>query len=184
MADVFSKLDEITDMVEAAKAVPLSASCMLNRTELLAAIDQARELLPEDLAEARRLLAERAEFLEGVNREAEQLRAEANKERAHLVSRAEIAREAAQQAEQIIADARETARLMRLEVEDYVDAKLANFEVVLHKTLRAVERGREKLRGCSELEQLRDPAWDEPIPGHSGLGARADGEPSALFAAR
>jgi hypothetical protein len=36
---------------------------------------------------------------------------------------------------------------MRAEVEDYVDGKLANFEVVLTKTVAAVERGREKLRG-------------------------------------
>jgi hypothetical protein len=43
--------------------------------------------------------------------------------------------------------ARTQAEAMRLQTEDYVDAKLANFEVVLHKTLSAVERGREKLRG-------------------------------------
>ena len=36
---------------------------------------------------------------------------------------------------------------MRAEVDDYVDTKLANFEVVLDKTLAAVNRGRDKLRG-------------------------------------
>ena len=35
---------------------------------------------------------------------------------------------------------------MRGEVDDYVDTKLANFEVVLDKTLAAVHRGREKLQ--------------------------------------
>jgi hypothetical protein len=54
---------------------------------------------------------------------------------------------------------------MRLEVEDYVDAKLANFEIVLTKTLSAVERGRQKLSGRHELEALRDNDDDvEPLP--------------------
>ena len=44
---------------------------------------------------------------------------------------------------------------MRQEVDDYVDAKLANFEIVLNKTLAAVQRGREKLQGRGEMEQLR-----------------------------
>ena len=43
---------------------------------------------------------------------------------------------------------------MREEVDDYVDTKLANFEVVLDKTLSAVQRGREKLRGRTAHEDL------------------------------
>jgi hypothetical protein len=41
-----------------------------------------------------------------------------------------------------------------------VDAKLANFEVVLQKTLGAVERGREKLRGRLDADQLAA-EWDD-----------------------
>ena len=47
---------------------------------------------------------------------------------------------------------------MRLEVDDYVDAKLANFEIILRKTLGAVEHGREKISGRhDELEALAGP---------------------------
>jgi hypothetical protein len=41
---------------------------------------------------------------------------------------------------------------MRAEIDDYVDGKLANFEVVLHKTLQAVEKGRAKINGRHDLE--------------------------------
>ena len=59
---------------------------------------------------------------------------------------------------------------MRREVDDYVDTKLANFEVVLTRTLGAVERGRDKLRGRREVDDLDDldeeldplPDLDEP----------------------
>jgi hypothetical protein len=35
---------------------------------------------------------------------------------------------------------------MRKETDDYIDAKLATFEITLHKTLQTVDRGRERLR--------------------------------------
>ena len=57
---------------------------------------------------------------------------------------------------------------MRNEVDDYVDAKLANFEIILHKTLNAVEHGRDKINGRhAELEQLASDSDEvvEPLPG-------------------
>ncbi|MDX6222340.1 MAG: hypothetical protein QOD91_1394, partial [Frankiales bacterium] len=69
--------------------------------------------------------------------------------------------------------AREEAAGMRREVDDYVDTKLANFEVVLTRTLGAVERGRDKLRGRRESDDLDDledgdidplPDLDDPAP--------------------
>jgi hypothetical protein len=42
---------------------------------------------------------------------------------------------------------------------------LANFEIVLNKTLAAVLRGREKLQGRHEMEQLSEFQDEEPLPG-------------------
>ncbi len=56
---------------------------------------------------------------------------------------------------------------MRQDAEQYVDTKLANFEVVLHKTLQAVDRGREKLRGRMEQDVLGEDQLaddDTPLP--------------------
>ena len=54
---------------------------------------------------------------------------------------------------------------MRAEVDDYVDTKLANFEVVLDKTLAAVSRGRDKLRGRTAHEDLAGDR-DRPLEPH------------------
>ncbi len=147
MADVHAKLDELTTLVTAAKSMPLSASCVLPRAEVLSAIDEVRQLLPGQLAEASDVLAERADVVDEGRAEAAAIIEAAFEERARLIGRTEVAREAALHAEAMTSAARESARLMRAEVEDYVDGKLANFEVVLQKTLHAVERGRDKLRG-------------------------------------
>ena len=50
------------------------------------------------------------------------------------------------------------------DMDDYVDAKLANFEVALHKTIAAVQKGRDKIRGRHDFEELA-PVDDTPLPG-------------------
>jgi hypothetical protein len=48
---------------------------------------------------------------------------------------------------------------MRLDTDDYIDGRLAAFEVTLHKTLTTVERGRERLR--EDAESAAAPYEDE-----------------------
>lgn len=154
MADLVSGLQEIIDSVEAARAVPLSASCVVNREELLDALGALLDELPEEVRSARALLAERDEVLAAGQRAAQALLADAAAERARLVADSEVAREAGAQAAQVLDDAHAEAQRLRRDVDDYVDARLATFEVVLHKTLGTVERGRDRLRGRSELDEL------------------------------
>jgi vacuolar-type H+-ATPase subunit H len=163
-----TKLDEITALVESAKSMPLSASVLVNKTEMLALLDELRAALPDELREAQWVIKDREEVIDTGRKEADRIVADAKTEATRLVSRTEVMQSATKEAERVLAEAKENARTMRLEVEDYVDAKLANFEVVLHKTLGAVERGRDKLKGRHELEELRDGALlpdEPPLPG-------------------
>jgi cell division septum initiation protein DivIVA len=165
--DIQAKLDEITELVETARAMPMSASCIVNRTEVLTILDEIRELLPAELREAQWVIKDRDAVVDEGRRRAERIVADAITERDRLVGETEVIREAARQADQIVVDAGETARAMQREVDDYIDGKLANFEVVLAKVLTAVERGRDKLRGRHELDDLAGPEVireDRPLP--------------------
>src|SRR6267143_282474 len=75
-----------------------------------------------------------------INTRLEQIEEEAQQERFHLVSREEVVRTAQAEAERILEEAREMARQIRLEAEDYVDAKLAQFEIALERTSAELER--------------------------------------------
>lgn len=166
MDDVQGKIGEIVSLVEAARAMPMSASCVVNRADLLGLVDELRALLPGQLRQAEYVLSDRDEVVDEGRREAERIIAAAHVERSRILSDTEIAREARVEAERLVTEAHEQADLMRREVDDYVDTKLANFEVALTKTLAAVERGRDKLRGRQENDALRDPETDEtPLPG-------------------
>ncbi len=165
MDGVRDKLDEIVRMVEQARTMPMSSSAMLHRGELLSHLEELRGLLPRALDQAREVLGEREAVVEHGRREAERLVEEGRQERDRLVQDTEVWRHADAESARMLEEAREQVTSMRVEVEDYVDAKLANFEIVLHKTLAAVERGRAKLAGHSELDDLVSADDELPEPG-------------------
>jgi cell division septum initiation protein DivIVA len=145
--DVQKKLDEIAATVANARSMPMSASCVVNRAELLAMLDEVSAALPDSLAQAEGLLGDREQMVEQARAEARRIIESAHAERGSLVSDTHIARQSKDEAERIVAEARREADEIRAEADDYVDSKLANFEVVLTKTIGSVDRGREKLLG-------------------------------------
>ncbi|GAA2643349.1 ATP synthase F0 subunit B [Streptomyces vastus] len=145
--DVQKKLDEIVAAVGSARSMPMSASCVVNRAELLSMLEEVRQALPGSLAQAQELIGGREQLVEQAREEAQRIIESAHAERGSLVSGTEIARRSQNEADRILAEARKEAEEIRAEADDYVDSKLANFEVVLTKTLGSVGRGREKLLG-------------------------------------
>jgi cell division septum initiation protein DivIVA len=152
--DVQKKLDEIAATVANARSMPMSASCVVNRAELLAMLDEVSAALPDSLSQAQELLGGREQMVQEARAEAQRIIESAHAERGSLVSDTQIARQSQDEAERIVAEARREADEIRAEADDYVDSKLANFEVVLTKTIGSVDRGREKLLG-------RDPYGDD-----------------------
>ncbi|MFJ4370641.1 cell division initiation protein [Streptomyces chartreusis] len=145
--DVQNKLDEIVAAVSGARSMPMSASCVVNRAELLSLLEEVRAALPGSLAQAQELIGDREQMVEQARQEAERIIGQAHAERGSLISDTEVARRSQAEGDRLLAEARKEAEDVRAEADDYVDSKLANFEVVLTKTLGSVGRGREKLLG-------------------------------------
>jgi cell division septum initiation protein DivIVA len=144
--DVQERLDELAVLVEDAKSVPLSASCVLNRAQVLDLIEEIRQLLPESVMRADELLADREAVVQDGRREADRILERARAEADRMISEHEVYLAAVSEADALRHDSiQETAR-MRQETDDYIDSKLATFEITLHKTLQTVDRGRERLR--------------------------------------
>ncbi len=142
-----NKVDEIVAAVENARSMPMSASCVVNRAELVGLLQELRAALPAELAQAQSVMDDHEQVVADARGEAERIIQGAHAERGSLISDTEVVRRAQAEADKILAEAREEVAVKRQEADDYVDSKLANFEVVLTKTLGAVGRGRDKLRG-------------------------------------
>src|SRR5207253_6460756 len=143
-ADVETILHRVADLVGNARPMPLSASVMINRDEVLELVEEALSRLPEELRAARWLLKEREEFLAKVQREGDDILEAARARAERMVQRTEIVRSAQATARRTVEDAQDEARRLRHEAEDYCDQKLAAFEIVLERTSKTGAAGREE----------------------------------------
>jgi cell division septum initiation protein DivIVA len=158
--DISARIQQIEELIQEAKAMPLSSSVLVNREEMLELLEAARNELPEEVKQARWVVKDREELLAKARRDAEVVVQKAIDERNRMVSEQDVVRGARDEAERIVSEARDQARQIRLEAEDYVDAKLAQFEIALEKTytelersIAQVQRGRDRLRGVSVAEE-------------------------------
>lgn len=145
-ASIDELLLELRDIIEHARTMPMSASVLVNREDVLQLVDEILAAFPDELRHARWLLKERDDFMVQARREADDILAAARNQVERMVERTEIVREARRVAQRTIDDADAQARRLRLECEDYVDQKLAEFEVVLDRTMQAVQQGRQRLQ--------------------------------------
>jgi cell division septum initiation protein DivIVA len=148
-------------MVEEARGVPLSASCVLHRGEILEILDGARAALPNDLEAARKIMASRDALIEEGRLSSEALIASAREEVSRMIEQTAIVSAAREEAQHILDDAHIDADAEREEVEKYIDSRLATLEVILNKTSDAVARGRERLAGAGDKDVLSQLANDK-----------------------
>lgn len=151
LEDLVRQLEEI---IRTAKNMPLSSSALIDRKEVLDVVETLKRSIPEEIARARAIIRDRDEVVERARMQAERVLERAQTEREALLSKTEIVQAASREAERMIAEAESIARRIKQEAEGYVEGKLATFEVVLQKTLAAVERGRARLAGSIEADRL------------------------------
>ena len=170
--DAETLLRRVVEIVNNAKSMPLSSSVLLsNKDDVLELMEDALERLPNELRQARWMLRERQEFLDKVQREGDEILEAARVRAERMVQRTEIVREAQHVAEKSVEEARELARRLRHEAEDYCDQKLATFEIVLERTMKTVQAGREKLRVTPlPPAQEGDVLGAPPAPGEPDTG--------------
>jgi cell division septum initiation protein DivIVA len=96
-------LTELTEIVETARALPMSASCVLPRERVLDLLDELREVLPPEMDEARTVIATRDRLLKEAYQDAADTRATAVAEADTVLA------DAQHRAEQVGAEADERA---------------------------------------------------------------------------
>ncbi|MFN2614270.1 MAG: hypothetical protein ABR552_05555 [Actinomycetota bacterium] len=145
---------QVEEMVRTARNMPLSSSALIDRQAVLDIVDVLKRSIPEEIARARAVIRDRDELLERAQAQAEKVLERARDQRKQLLSQTEIVSAATRQAEQLIGEAEAVAERIKVEAERYAEGKLATFEVALRRTLGAVERGRARLAGHQDADEL------------------------------
>lgn len=154
--DVIENIEAAIAAVEEARSVPLSASCVIHRGEMLELLENIKASFPNDLAKAITILRQQSEILEEANLQADSIIGQARDEVARLVEQTAIVTAAKKESQRILADATAEGKREKEEIEAYIDSRLANLEVILNKTLDVISRGRDKLAGADPKQALSD----------------------------
>jgi cell division septum initiation protein DivIVA len=127
---LYETVDELTRVIENARSVPMSSSCMVPRDHLLDLLDDLRESLPEDVQAAGAIVEQRTEILQQAQAEAERLTGRTRGESEQLLGQARRTREeilgtARRQRDELLAQAQIDAEELILSAEEEAERLLA-----------------------------------------------------------
>ena len=145
VGDAETLLRRAIDIIANAPTMPLSSSPRIDRDEIIELLDEALARLPEELRQARWMLKERQDFVNKTRREANEMLEAARVQAERMVQRTEVVRAAEQRARHVVETADNDSRRLKLETEDFLDQRLASFEILLDKLGKTVAAGRQKL---------------------------------------
>jgi hypothetical protein len=166
VGDAETLLRRAIDIIAHAPTMPLSSSPRIDRDEIIELLDEALARLPEELRQARWMLKERQDFVNKTRREANEMLEAARVQAERMVQRTEVVRAAEARARQVIDTADNDSRRLKLETEDFLDQRLASFEILLDKLGKTVAAGRQKLSiGNADVHLQVTDDEDDPTKG-------------------
>lgn len=138
-------LEEISDLVSNARTMPMSASVLVNRAELLDLISSAQDVVPRQISRAEELLSDADTMRTDARGQADQILADARAHAETLVGQQEVVQAAQTRADTIVAEAHASAAQLSQDADDYCDRQLAQFEIDLGTISSQVAAGRARL---------------------------------------
>ena len=140
-------LDELTDMVDKAWNLPLSRGrAMLDVGEVKAILDEIREAMPQEIRQAKAIVADRSQIISDAKREAETIVRVAEERARALVNQDEVVRQAQQKANEMLAQAQARFREMRKASNDYIDDLMRRTDEGLSANLAELRKTRQNIK--------------------------------------
>jgi len=143
---LYETVDELTTVIENARSVPMSGSCMVPRDHLLDLLDELRETLPEEVQQAGLIVEQRTEILQQAQAEAERLTGRTRSESEQVVAAAR------RQREELLGTARRQRDEVLTEAQDRADQLLARAEAEAERLVAEARRHQEQLLAAAQLQ--------------------------------
>ena len=158
-ATLLEILDELTERVAHAKAMPLSASVLVNQSELLDLLETARAIVPQQIVDADSVLQDISAVTDQAHSEAEAILAKAHSEAETLVAQSHAAK--------IVDEARQKAQHIKRGADEYSDSKLADLAEELAALQDAIDAVQDQIAAGRNVLAERGAAEEELASGRS-----------------
>ncbi|USR78841.1 hypothetical protein [Arcanobacterium pinnipediorum] len=157
-------LDELYDIVVNAKNMPLSASVLVNRSEIIDLLDTARDIVPDQIKQADAVLSQAGRVsdqarddaevvLRQAHEEADSILAEAREQASRLVAQDQITVAAKSQATRIVDEAHQKASQLINGANQYSEQTLAELATQLMHLQEQIAAGQGVLAQRRSQEQ-------------------------------
>ncbi len=122
----------------------------VNEDEVRTHLTQLRAAIPDEIPQAREIVAQRDALLNAAHQEAQQVLAAARTKAEQMVTEHRLVQEARQQAEIIAKRAKRDAVVLRSDADEYVFNALSQLQAELNRLLHIVDNGLQKLEADRE----------------------------------
>jgi len=139
-------VDLLDDMLEDATKMPLTNKCIIDGTKAKELIDEIRMNMPQEIRQAKAIVADRGEIISIAKQEAEDIIRNAEERARTIVNKDELVIQAQNRANEILSGAHQKSREVRAAANDFADEILRNAEEVLAKSANEVKQTRATLR--------------------------------------
>jgi len=145
--NVDDMVDLLDDMFEDAVKMPLTGGkCLIDSQKARDLIDDIRMNLPQEIRQAKAIVADRGEIISIAKQEAEDIIRNAEERAKAIVNKDELVISAQTRANEILSQAHQKSREVRQAAYDFADEMLRNAEEVLVKSASEVKQTRQGLR--------------------------------------
>lgn len=162
--EVMELIDMLYSMVSEAWGVPLgNDKCIVERDKVLGIIEDIKERIPAELAEAKRLVSARDEFIGNAKREAESIRRAAEEKARVMVDEQEIVRVARAKAAEMESTAEKRSSALKRSALEFIDDALRRAEESASGAMGELHAARARFRGASGVGDASRPV-NNPAP--------------------
>lgn len=148
------KVEEILSEMEAvileSPRVPFTNKRVIEEDDLASVMDDLRDAIPNELADAQRIVSDRQRIIDDAQREAENIIDQAKNYVIKLTAENMITRQAQEQASELVQQARSSAEKLRNDSIRYADEVFKHLEASIACLTDAVQQSHQSLKGDGE----------------------------------
>lgn len=140
-------LYELDEMVDKSWSLPLSGGrTVMDAERIRQIVDEIRSNLPQEVRQARAIVADRSQIIGDAKREAETIVRVAEERAKAMINQDEIVRQAQAKANDLVTQAQAKSREMRKAANEYVDDLMKRTDEALTENLAELRKTRQNIK--------------------------------------
>ena len=155
-------LDDLSDLLDDAKDLPVVNKAMMDKAQIADMIDEIRKNLPVETRQAKAIVADRAKIINDAKAEADAIISVAEKKRNEMLDQDKLVMQAKVEAKRIVSEANVTAQKVRNATSHYIDEILAKTDELLVSNLEDFKRKKAALERAKKPKKAPNESDDAP----------------------